>query len=625
MLAQQSETAPVAQAGSLPARSNPQQVYEARRQHLLREFDAFDHKDRNIATARGIVFLVGLAIAYFSLVSGVVAPIWLCAPPVIFVGLAISHHSIIKQKEHLRRAIGYYDRGLERLADRWSGVGVSGQRYENHSHPYSSDLDIFGEGSLFQLLCGSRTRLGEDTLAGWLSAPAELAAVRQRHEAIGELLDKQMFRENLAVLDAEVHDELDQNKLREWVREPAHPFSQRQRTTATILGVLAASSLLYWAMGGLISVFLVVLVIELLFYARLIQNIRHIARGAEDAGSGLAILGQVLELLEREQFTSPNMKRLRALLDVEGHPPSWQINKLRNQIQNLSACLQNQFFAPIAFVLGVPVHIAHHVEMWREQVGPHIPDWLAAVGEIEALSSLSGYAFEHPQDIFPVLTDESEGSCFEAVELGHPLISGGKCIRNDVHIHRDLPLLMVSGSNMSGKSTLLRTIGISAVLAWCGAPVRASQLRISRVQVGTEMRIHDSLQQGVSLFYTAISRLKTVVELASKTPTLLFLLDEILQGTNSHDRRVGAEGIIRQLIERGAFGLVTTHDLALTRIVEAFHGGASNIHFEDHLINGKMYFDHRIRTGVVRKSNALELMRMIGLEVVDDGLPFDGE
>ena len=139
------------------------------------------------------------------------------------------------------------------------------------------------------------------------------------------------------------------------------------------------------------------------------------------------------------------------------------------------------------------------------------------------------------------------------------------------------------------------------------------------------MRIHDSLQQGVSLFYTAISRLKTVVELAGKTPTLLFLLDEILQGTNSHDRRVGAEGIIRQLIERGAFGLVTTHDLALTRIVEAFRGGASNIHFEDHLINGKMYFDHRIRTGVVRKSNALELMRMIGLEVVDDGLPFDGE
>ncbi len=179
----------------------------------------------------------------------------------------------------------------------------------------------------------------------------------------------------------------------------------------------------------------------------------------------------------------------------------------------------------------------------------------------------------------------------------------------------DMRLIMVSGSNMSGKSTLLRTIGINTVLAMCGAPVRAARLTLTPLQVGTAMRVHDSLQDGASLFYSEISRVKRIVEFAGQTPPLLFLLDELLAGTNSHDRRVGADGIIRQLVERGAVGLVTTHDLALTEIVDTLDGAARNVHLEDHLINGQMYFDYRVRPGVVKKSNALELMRMVGLDV----------
>ena len=188
-------------------------------------------------------------------------------------------------------------------------------------------------------------------------------------------------------------------------------------------------------------------------------------------------------------------------------------------------------------------------------------------------------------------------------------------MRNDLALGGELRLVLVSGSNMSGKSTLLRTVGTNVVLALAGAPVRAKRLRVSRFQVGTAMRVNDSLQAGASLFYAVIRRLKSVVELAGRDPTLLFLLDEILQGTNSHDRRVGAEGVIRKLVESGAIGLVTTHDLALTKIVESLGSRAVNIHFEDRLINGRMTFDYRIRPGVVERSNALELMRMMGLEV----------
>jgi DNA mismatch repair ATPase MutS len=200
-------------------------------------------------------------------------------------------------------------------------------------------------------------------------------------------------------------------------------------------------------------------------------------------------------------------------------------------------------------------------------------------------------------------------------QLGHPLLPNSACVRNDVRLGEDLRLILVSGSNMSGKSTLLRTIGTNVVLALSGAPVCAESLRLSPMQVGTAMRIQDSLQDGKSLFYSVVSRLKMVVDLSHEDRPLLFLLDEILQGTNSHDRRVGAEGVIRKLVEVGTLGLVTTHDLALTEIVDSLNGQAKNCHFEDQLINGKMTFDYTIRPGVVQKSNALELMRLLGLDV----------
>ena len=320
-----------------------------------------------------------------------------------------------------------------------------------------------------------------------------------------------------------------------------------------------------------------------------------------------------MSLLEREQFQSPQLAGIRAKLDTEGHPPSERIVQLHGRIQNLNNSLANQFFAPIAFMLCLPIHFVHAIELWRMQVGTHIPDWLDAVGEFEALSSLAGYAFEHPADPFPEI--EAAGACFEAESLGHPLLTDSQSVRNDLSFGGDLRLILISGSNMSGKSTLLRSVGTNVVLALAGAPVRARRLKLTPFRVGTAMRINDSLQAGASLFYSVVRRLKAVVELAEGEFTLLFLLDEILQGTNSHDRRVGAEAVIRKLVERGSVGLVTTHDLALTEIVDSLAPQAINIHFEDRLINGRMTFDYRIRPGVVERSNALELMRMMGLEV----------
>ncbi|MGH7200326.1 MAG: MutS-related protein, partial [Planctomycetaceae bacterium] len=480
-------------------------------------------------------------------------------------------------------------------------------------HPYAADLDLFGRGSVFQRLCAARTRLGEDMLAEWLAGPASVQDIRARHAAVEELRSALDLRERLAIIEAELGEDLDQNRLRLWAARPPQPFDRRTRITAIVLGTAAVLGLACWIVFGTVSPLIVVLMIEIVFLFRHRGRIRELAQTADDAASGLATLADVLSVIEEQRFRSAGLVSLRDRLNVEGQPPSVRIARLRGLIQNLSGSLQNQFFAPIALLLCLPIALVHRIEVWRAEVGPHIPEWLDAVGEFEALSSLAGYAFEHPADPLPEFL--ADGPCFDAEQVGHPLLPDDVCVRNDFRLGGELRLVMVSGSNMSGKSTLLRTVGVNTVLALAGAPVRAGRLRLSPLQVGTAMRVSDSLQQGASLFYAVVRRLKAVADLAEGQRPLLFLLDEILQGTNSHDRRIGAEAVIRTLAGRGAVGLVTTHDLALTDIVDVLGEQAKNIHFEDHLEDGRMTFDYRIRPGVVQKSNALDLMRAVGLEV----------
>jgi len=259
------------------------------------------------------------------------------------------------------------------------------------------------------------------------------------------------------------------------------------------------------------------------------------------------------------------------------------------------------------------VHVALAAERWRRDHGKVIREWVDAVGEFEALSSLAGYRYEHPQDPFPELIEGPAG--LRAIELGHPLIPAARCVRNSVSIEGPTRVLLVSGSNMSGKSTLLRTVGINTVLAMAGAPVRARSLRLAPLQVGASIRVNDSLQEGSSRFYAEITRLREIHGLLERELPLLFLLDELLQGTNSKDRLIGAEGIVRAFVAAGSIGLVSTHDLALTDISGLAPGTLRNVHFQDELRQGEMRFDFTLREGVVTKSNGIELMRAVGLKV----------
>lgn len=537
---------------------------------------------------------------------------WLLIPAIGFASLALVQQRITENKRRCERAADLYLQGLDRLDERWVGKGATGERFLDRSHPFAEDLDLFGTGSLFELLSIARTRVGEQTLANWLLSPATPEVIRSRQQALTELRPRLDLREDLALIAEGIHTGSDAKTLTEWAAAPAWQIANSTRIAAKLLAGLALAGLALWILGYGWSPFLLAVLIGQVFSFQVRRQIQKVISDVDVPGKDLQLLVEILRRLEAETFTSPYLERIRAELDVDGLTPSQQIANLKRLIELLDS-RRNVLFAPIAFVLLWPLQCAIAIETWRQHSGPAIGRWLSAVGEFEALNSLASYSYEHPSDPFPEIIEGDV--CFDGADLGHPLIPANQNVRTDLTLSNEPSLLIVSGSNMSGKSTLLRTVGTNTVLALAGGTVRGRSLRISPLQIGASIRIQDSLQAGASKFYAEIKRLRQIVELTNGPLPVLFLLDEILHGTNSHDRKIGAEGVVKGLLERGAIGLVTTHDLSLTKIVDELGAKAANVHFEDHLEAGKMTFDYKLRPGVLQKSNALELMRSVGLDV----------
>lgn len=579
-----------------------------------------DRSDRLLATARLVTFAAAALLGWLALGAGRLSAAWLGLPLVAFVVLAVLHDRVFTARARARRAIAFHERALERLNGRFAGAGTPGDAFADPAHPYALDLDLFGRGSLFELLCAARTRPGEERLASWLLAPAPPEALRARQRAVASLAPKLDLREDLAVLGDDVRAAVDAGSLAAWGEEEALlepwllPASLALAAAATATGAA-------WAVGALGPVpFVAVLLAEWGFARSLRGPVARALGGVERPAAELRVLALLLGRLEREPFEDERLLALRAALLSGGAPASGRISALVSTVARVEWA-RNQFFAPIGFALAwTPLHAAL-VERWRRASGRAIRGWLDAAAELEALSSLAGHAFEHPDDPFPEIVDPGpeRRAVLEGEALRHPLLA--HAVPNDVSLGGAAPrVLLVSGSNMSGKSTYLRTVGVNVVLALAGAPVRAARLRLAPLRMGATLRIQDSLQAGRSRFYAEITRLKEIADLADGDAPLLFLLDEILHGTNSHDRRIGAEAVIRGLVSKGAIGLVTTHDLALTELAEAGPAALevaalANAHFEDQVRDGEIAFDYRLRPGVVRHSNAIALMRAVGLRV----------
>jgi hypothetical protein len=541
------------------------------------------------------------------------APPWVLALPVLtFTALAVWHDRVLRHVDGLERAIALYDRGIARLEDRWQQLGEPGRRYLSDAHIYTHDLDIFGASSLFQLLSQARTTLGDDLLASWLSGPAPVPAVRARQQSVAELRAALDFREALATAGRTSLD-LDTDALRAWATAPLAPASGWLRAVAVALAIAIVLTTIWWIRGGPLAPLFIVLILKMLLTRATRARVARIVRGVEAPLGQLDTLGDTLALIEERAFESPRLAEIREEMMSHGVVPSQAIRRLE-RLADMLDWRRNAFFAPISAALSWPLHLAAAIENWRREFGSKVIVWLSAVAELEALSSLAAYSYEHPDDPFPVLVEDGPAR-FEGTALGHPLVPTTRMVRNDVMLTPQVRLLIVSGSNMSGKSTLLRTVGVNVVLAMAGAPVRARSLLLTPLAVGATLHIHDSLQAGKSRFYAEIARIRAITDLTGRTPAPMVLLDELFQGTNSHDRRIGAEALLLSLMDRGAVGLTTTHDLALAAIADQSDGRAVNVHFEDEMRDGELVFDYKMKPGRVTHSNALALMRAVGLPV----------
>jgi len=535
---------------------------------------------------------------------------WLLVPIALFVVLVIAHRRVVTALNMAKRAVSVYCRGLARMEDRWAGTGETGEEFKDPLHPYAEDLDILGEGSLFQLLSTARTNMGKQCLARWLLTHADVQKIQERQIAVAELKVRLDFREQLAVSGDGERIAAKPEALIAWAREESG--LNDGRWWAAGLAVFSIAALVFGFMV-MWTPFIISLLINGIITSRARHRLEKIFAGVGDTHKDLDSLALLLQRIEVEKFDSPMLQQLQARLLTHGQPPSACIARL-DTLADLDDSRHNWFVQIFDIPLLYSIQIAFTLERWRRTYGSGIEAWLDVVGEIEALTSIAAYAYEHPLDPFPEFTQLEEQICFQGDALGHPLLPADKCVRNDVRLGGNSQVLLVSGSNMSGKSTYLRVVGINAVLAMIGAPVRATRLRLSHVAVGASMRVSDSLQKGISHFYAEIKRLRQVVDLSSINPTL-FLLDEVLQGTNSHDRRVGTEGVLRTLIRNGAIGLVTTHDLALTSLEQVFPEHVRNAHFQERFEDDRLSFDYCLRPGVVTTSNGIELMKSIGLDV----------
>jgi hypothetical protein len=628
--------------------------YAARLQARRATRAALDEVDARLAHGRLATFgasVVLVALAWQGVVSGWI----LLAPLLVFLWLIRAHARALDARALADRAVEFYERGLARIEDRWAGTGETGDRFRNPTHVYADDLDLFGRGSLFELLSLARTRSGEAMLAGWLMSPADAGEIRARQEAVDELSTAVDLREGLAVAGADVRARVQTDRLLEWAESP--PASRPALagviwsfTGATILGsfyLIVTGA--WWPLLAITVVHALVLRafrhdIDAMLSAREPgTNASFVADDLTHRARDLDVLAEILRLLESTRFNGHRLAGLHERLSADGVPVSRAIRRV-HRLSDLHDSLTNVALIPLAlFLLGgvtgqtwilqlslvvsallllLRPHLALAIERWRARHGRRVRGWLQTIAEFEALSSLGGYRYEHPEDPFPEIIvtapHAQEGATLEGIGLGHPLLPRTTMVRNDVRLAGATRLLVVSGSNMSGKSTLLRTIGINTALALAGAPVRAVSFRLTPVAIGATLRIQDSLLEGRSRFYAEITRLRALADLAAGPTPLLFLLDELFHGTNSHDRLIGAQGVLASLLDRGAIGVITTHDLALTAIADGLSPRAVNVHFEDWFDAGEMVFDYRMKAGPVTRSNALALMRAVGLDVREE-------
>ncbi len=614
--------------------------YQARRTRFAGEAEELGRRSHRVGNLRGATF-VGALIAFGdalfgskSLVSWIIGLSCL----LVFAGWVVHHATVVEKENHKRRWARVNESALARSSDAWRTLPGRGDSVRPQNHPYADDLDLFGPGSLYQRISVAHTRYGERTLADWLASPATAKTIRSRQSAVQALAPELEFRqaleaEGLAIVEKRgrepgtfaIGEGPDPEPLLRWAESPPRLIGKLwvrvlawALPIATITGMVLAFGfgygMVYWAAP---------LLLELAVLYAVRQPATETFTAVSATEGAFLRYGAMLELVENLGADSEWLRARQAeLRDPEGISPSRSMRSFRSRVGWFDLRHNGMVYPFINALLLWDVHCTLALESWKAHSGRHARRWFQVLGETEAMASLAGLLHDEPSYCLPEIV-ESNGSGrtrghFEAQGLGHPLISSSRRVTNDVPTLEGGHALLITGSNMSGKSTFLRSIGVACALAFAGGPVCARKLSLTLSRVGTSIRVSDSLASGVSHFYAEIEKLKAVLDATERGEPVLFLLDEILHGTNSRERQVGARWVLAELLERGAFGIVTTHDMELCRLTPELMERVTQAHFRESVQNEQMTFDYQLRQGPVTAGNALRLMQLVGL-----GVPLD--
>ena len=597
---------------------NPQKYYEEKINDMNEKLKVVEKKSSMLSYGRLIIAIAIIALAYYFYttnnikIGGIVLGILV----VIFIAVAIVHNNIINKKKKMLAILEYNQRGIKRINGNWKEFQDCGEEFINLKHNFSSDLDIFGKNSLFQWINTTKSAFGREKLASILriSKLPDNVEVINNQEALKELSEKREFCEKIYINSDYSKDIKESSKnLLMWMESD-------EKTTFThkyisYLFISITLIFIYLTLSGRLPVNYLILdlFINYLVVKLITRNLNDTIDIILKSKKSIIQYGDILNIIENEKFKSKKLKNLKSKLVSDNEKCNDEMGKLRNIINWLGDSRGNAYYLLLNVFMLSDIFVLYNLEMWRIKNGKKVREWLEVLGEFEAYSSLSNLVFENPNWSYPEVTADESLQC---IQVAHPLL-GEKGKANDFTLQGEKKVALITGSNMSGKSTFLRTIGFNMVLAYIGLPVKAKKFSCGIYSIYTCMRTQDNLEENISSFYAEILRIKLVIEAAKNGETVFFLLDEIFKGTNSKDRHIGAKVLIEQLVKENGKGLVSTHDFELCDL-ENVHKWLTNYNFQEYYLDNKIKFDYKLRSGRSTTQNAKYLMKMAGIDIVEN-------
>jgi hypothetical protein len=610
------------------------QIFTENVQKYTAAVAALEAESRKLSTYRLMVFVLSAIVITLLANVGQAEPVIVLTPLCIgwFTWLIKRHNRVDKELQDTLHLKELNEQEVQRQENTLSGL-PTGEDFQQAEHPYAADLDIFGSHSLYQQLNRATTESGAARLAEWLSAPADRTVILERQAAVQELTPRMPWRQAFQASGMGFyHTGRDYATLIGWVTKPARllPRKGLYMLAAVVLGIAATAAAVYFFSHVLIgpieeiTPFTLPLVVMLFINNLVLRKVKPIAEEiATSIQHTVKIVSayQVLSAkIESESFQSPLLRGLQAAFRTDEYSAAVEIGKLRKILDVLQSRgskrqFNNMFYGILNNLLFIDIYLVLAVESWNSKNATRLATWSDTVGEFEALCSLAGFAYANPAFNYPEIADTPHVISFDAI--GHPLLPATRRICNDFNLRGRGDMAMITGSNMAGKSTFLRTVGINIVLALTGAPCCAQQARVSHMQVFTSMRTQDNLEEGVSSFYAELKRIAQLLKLIESGRPLFFMLDEMFKGTNSKDRHRGGFSLIRQLRELNAFGMISTHDLDLATLTEK-HTLVTNYSFNSTMEGDRLVFSYRLTPGLCKDFNASELMRQNGIKILSD-------